>query len=100
MITQWWAVLASYAAFAAALSAFLSVDSAMVAQLLTGYRHRAFALGLMNLTNTLPAIIVPGLTIAIGFYGPSKENLVMMLLFAAIMAAFAALAVSLIRSIR
>ena len=56
-------VLAAYVIFHVGLTAFLSVDSALVAQLLAHSRRRGELLGLMNLTNTLPAIIVPAIAI-------------------------------------
>ncbi|MBB3763595.1 MFS transporter [Sphingomicrobium lutaoense] len=57
--SHWGVILAAYALFTACLTAFLSVDSALVAQMLAGHRRRGTYLGLMNLTNTLPAIIAP-----------------------------------------
>nr|MCU0729369.1 MFS transporter [Sphingopyxis sp.] len=48
-----------YALFAFGLAGFLTVDGAMVAQLVGNAPNRAVALGVMNLTNTLSSVLVP-----------------------------------------
>lgn len=48
-----------YAVFAFGLAGFLTVDGAMVAQLVAPLPGRAAALGVMNLTNTLSAVLIP-----------------------------------------
>lgn len=65
-LDDWRAIVIAYALFVASLTAFLSIDSAMVAQLVGREPRRGALLGVMNLTNTLPAIIAPGLTLAYG----------------------------------
>ena len=45
------------------LSAYLSVDTALIAQLTGHHPRRGAILGAMNLTNTLPAVLAPLLTI-------------------------------------
>lgn len=45
------------------LSAFLSVDTALVAQLVGGSSRRGLLLGLMNLSNTLPSVIAPSIAL-------------------------------------
>lgn len=45
------------------LSAFLSVDTAMVAQLVGASSRRGLWLGVMNLSNTLPSIIAPSIAL-------------------------------------
>lgn len=97
---DWRLVLGGYALFTASLTAFLSVDSAMIAQLLAGHARRGTMLGLMNLTNTLPAVIAPAgaLLLASAQFGAS--TLAMLLQAAAVGAAIAAMAIGLIRSIR
>ena len=57
------ALIGAYVLFHAGLTAFLSVDSAMVTQLIGDSPRRGELLGFMNLTNTLPAIIVPSITL-------------------------------------
>lgn len=49
----------AYGLFQIGLAAFLSIDTALVAQLLGQHRRRGLLLGVMNLSNTLPAIIAP-----------------------------------------
>lgn len=56
-------LLAGYVIFQVGLSTFLSIDTALVAQLVSGNRNRGALLGVMNLTNTLPSIIAPGLAL-------------------------------------
>lgn len=55
---------AGFIAFHLGLAAFLAVDSAMVAQLVASSPRRGTWLGVMNLTNTVPAIVVPALALA------------------------------------
>lgn len=57
---------AGFGLFAAGLAGFLTIDGALVAQLVGRAPNRAFLLGVLNLTNTIPAIAVPALTIAVG----------------------------------
>ncbi len=59
----WPVVVTGFILFHVGLIAFLSVDSAMVTQLLASHERRGELLGFMNLTNTLPAIVVPALTL-------------------------------------
>lgn len=60
---QWPVVVIAYILFHVGLTAFLSVDLAMVTQLLSRSERRGELLGVMNLTNTLPSILVPALTL-------------------------------------
>lgn len=55
--------VAGFILFHVGLTAFLAVDSAMVTQLLATHERRGELLGFMNLTNTVPAILVPALTL-------------------------------------
>ncbi len=61
-----WQVDTGFALFAAGLAGFLTIDGALVAQLVGRAPNRAFLLGVLNLTNTVPGIAVPALTIAVG----------------------------------
>lgn len=63
---SWVGIAGGYAAFAMGLSAFLTIDSAIIAQILGSQSMRAFKLGIMNLTNTLPTILVPGALLLVG----------------------------------
>ena len=63
----WWTMAVAYMAFNVGLTGFIAVDSALVAQLLAGNPRRGALLGVMNATNTLPAILAPAITLlAIG----------------------------------
>ena len=51
--------------FQLGLAAYLSVDTAFVAQLIGHHPRRGAILGVVNLTNTLPAILAPSLTLGL-----------------------------------
>ena len=55
-----------FALFSVGLAAFLTIDGALVAQLVGRSPNRALLLGLLNLTNTLSGVIIPAMTIAMG----------------------------------
>ena len=96
---DWVIVIIAYALFTAALTAFLSVDSAMVAQLVADRPRRGALLGLMNLTNTLPAVIAPvaALTLSGGMAG--GDSLRGLLAVAGLASALAGVFIARIRSI-
>lgn len=73
ILDDWRLIVIAYSLFVAALTAFLSIDSAMVAQMLGGEPRRGAMLGLMNLTNTLPSIAAPALTLTYGRLGLSSN---------------------------
>ena len=56
---DWAAAAIGYVFFAAGLGVFLTIDVALVAQILPSAERRGRHLGLMNAANTLPAIIGP-----------------------------------------
>jgi MFS family permease len=62
----WPLLVMSFMFFHVGLTSFLAVDAAMVSQLLGDNPRRGEMLGYMNLTNTLPSIVVPflGLTVS------------------------------------
>jgi hypothetical protein len=60
-----WVLLAGYGLFQVALIAYLALDTALVAQLLGGSARPGEMLGLFNLANTLPSILVPTLVLAL-----------------------------------
>lgn len=63
LMPSWPLIVAGYAIFSAGLAAFLALDSALIAQMLGANPARGRWLGIMNLTNTLPAIVTPMLTL-------------------------------------
>lgn len=66
------------------MSVFLGIHSALAMQLLPSPRHRGRDLGILNLTNTLPAIVAPLLAFylapEIGGFGPLLVTLVLVTL--------------------
>jgi predicted MFS family arabinose efflux permease len=57
--------VAAYVCFGLATTVFLSLHSGQTLRVLPSRRHRGRDLGLFNLTNTIPSLIMPWLTIAI-----------------------------------
>jgi MFS family permease len=77
----WPVALAGYILFIAALTTFLTVDAALVAQLVAKSGNRARLLGIMNLTNTVPTILVSAMAyfLAAGhFDGAGLRNLMVL----------------------
>jgi MFS family permease len=58
---QWAPAALGYVLFACGASLFLALQGAYAMQLLVKPRHRGRDMGLLNLTNTVPALIAPGL---------------------------------------
>lgn len=92
--------LIAYALFQVGLAAFLSVDTALVAQLVAPDPHRGALLGVMNLTNTLPAIFAPLLTLLTFRPEQMGETLGLLFFASAMLALVAGLAVRFIRSVK
>lgn len=61
--SHWLWLAVGYALFTIGLTAFLTIDGAMITQIVGRGGWRGTRLGIVNLTNTLPAIIVPALSI-------------------------------------
>ncbi|WP_353227747.1 MFS transporter [Novosphingobium sp.] len=68
-----WLMLAGYGLFQVGLIAYLALDAALVAQALHNHPRPGEMLGYMNLANTLPSIVVPGLVLAVA--GATAESL-------------------------
>ena len=96
-LEDWRAIVTAYATFVAALTAFLSIDAAMVAQMLGSEPRRGALLGLMNLTNTLPSVIAPALTLAYGGLMLSSDLFEALLLTTTAAAAIAAVLIAMVR---
>jgi MFS family permease len=79
--------------FQMGLAAYLSVDIALVAQLIGHHARRGAILGVMNLTNTLPAILVPTLTLQMQSATNSTPPLATIYLYCAIGLLISAIAV-------
>lgn len=68
-----WAGIGGYFVFGIAAAVFLALHASQTLRVLTQPRHRGRDLGIFNLTNTVPSMIMPGLTLALvphfGFKG-------------------------------
>lgn len=87
----------SYALFAVGLAGFLTLDGALIAQLVRPSSNRAAALGFLNLTNTLSAVIVPALALTADAGAAMPTDRVLM--GAALAATTAAILSAMIRTI-
>ena len=96
----WPFFLAAYAIFQLALSAFLAIDSALVAQLVGGNPRRGALLGVMNLANTFPAVLAPAVAVASLGTTLVQERLGMYFSASAAAAACAAVVILFIRRVR
>lgn len=75
--------MAAYALFGIAAAVFLALHSSQTLRVLPQPRNRGRDLGLFNLTNTAPSLIMPGLTLAlIPLFGFDALFLVLALLLA------------------
>ena len=62
---DWTSALIGYTLFMTGLGSFLTIDVALVAQILPSERHRGRDLGVMNAANTLPAVLGPVVAYAV-----------------------------------
>lgn len=96
----WPLTVLAYGCFAAGLAGFLAIDSALVAQLVAATTRRATLLGVMNLTNTLPAIVAPAVALAVSGAQGEAVRMIFVLQAAAVGALVAAVCASRIRTLR
>ncbi|WP_423602224.1 MFS transporter [Sphingomonas sp. MS122] len=75
---SWWSAAIAFALYAMGSAVFLSLHSGFAMQLLPDPRHRGRDLGLINLTNTLPALA--GLALTWALATPTDFSLVMLAL--------------------
>lgn len=80
---------AGYILLQAALAAYLSVDTALFAQLVSGHPRRGLLLGAMNLSNTLPSVIVPAIAL-IAFGGNGTASILVAMFWGFALAALGA----------
>lgn len=100
LVHDWLWVMFGYGVFAAGLSGFLSLDSALVAQLVVHQRRPATLLGVMNLTNTLPAVIAPMFALMAHDGERASQNILLLLFAASCAAILAGYCILTIRSVR
>jgi MFS family permease len=77
---SWGVAAIGHAMAMSGLSVFLAIHSAMAMQLLPNPEHRGRDLGILNLTNTLPAMVAPLLALALA---PEKTGYTIWLLILA-----------------
>jgi predicted MFS family arabinose efflux permease len=77
---SWGVAAAGHALALSGLSVFLAIHSAIAMQLLPNPGHRGRDLGILNLTNTLPAMVAPLLALALA---PEKTGYMIWLLILA-----------------
>ncbi len=68
----WPGPLVGYSLYGIGFGLYTTVDAALVAQVLPSRRDTARDLGVMNLTNTLPAVLAP--LLALVALGPDRQN--------------------------
>lgn len=95
---SWPSIASGYAIFAVGLTGFLTIDGAVVAELVGREGNRGAQLGVMNLTNTLPALVVPLLALLLDRTGLDVTVWLFLCLSAG--AVLTALLVSMMRTIR
>ena len=89
--------IAGYVIFAIAAAIFLSLHASQTLRVLPAPEHRARDLGLFNLTNTLPAMVMPWLTVMLV---PGFGYSALFVLFAALSLASAGLLASFARPVK
>lgn len=76
--------LAGYASFSMGLGAFLTIDLALVAQMLPSPQHRGRDLGFMNAANTLPAVLGPLIALVVFRYTEGAFTMLFLVLLLAL----------------
>nr|WP_314433201.1 MFS transporter [uncultured Brevundimonas sp.] len=95
---EWPGPLLGYALYGLGFGLYTTVDTALVAQILPSRRHTARDLGVMNLTNTLPAVLAP--VLAIAALGTSRADWPMLMMTCAGIALLGGLAIKGVRRAR
>lgn len=95
---KWPGPLLGYVLYGVGFGLYTTVDTAFVAQILPSRRHTARDLGVMNLTNTLPAILAP--VLAIATLGADRANWAVLMSTCAGIALLGGLAVIGVRRVR
>ncbi len=95
---SWPGPLVGYALYGVGFGLYTTVDAALVAQVLPSRKDTARDLGIMNLTNTLPAVLAPPL--ALIALGPDRQAWPYLMGAAAAIAVLGGLAVLGVRRVR
>ncbi len=80
----WAAALCGYTLFVSGLSSFLTIDVALVAQILPSDQHRGRDLGIMNAANTFPALLAPTLALTVLHRSHDGYSILFLLLLVAL----------------
>ncbi len=94
----WPGPLIGYGLYGIGFGLYTTVDAALVAQVLPSRQNTARDLGIMNLTNTLPAVLAP--VVALAALGPERQAWPLLMMTAAGLAVLGGLAVFGVRRVR
>lgn len=94
----WPGPLIGYGLYGIGFGLYTTVDAALVAQVLPSRQDTARDLGIMNLTNTLPAVLAP--IVALIALGPERQSWPQLMMTAAVLAVLGGLAVLGVRRVR
>lgn len=94
----WPGPLIGYGLYGIGFGLYTTVDAALVAQVLPSRQDTARDLGIMNLTNTLPAILAP--VVALIALGPDRQSWPQLMVTAAVLAMLGGFAVLGVRRVR
>lgn len=95
---EWPGPLVGYCLYGVGFGLYTTVDAALVAQVLPSRRHSARDLGVMNLTNTFPAILAPALVLVA--LGPERGEWPRLMTIVAAIAVIGGLMVLGVRKVR
>ena len=95
---EWPGPLVGYVLYGLGFGIYTTVDTALVAQILPTRQNTARDLGVMNLTNTLPAILAP--VLAIVALGPTRADWSVLMIAAAVIAVLGGVIVYAVRHTR
>lgn len=94
----WPGPLIGYSLYGVGFGLYTTVDAALVAQVLPSRRDAARDLGIMNLTNTLPTVLAPGLVLLT--LGPDRQSWPQLMSVVAAIALLGGVAVLGVRRVR
>lgn len=94
----WPGPLIGYGLYGIGFGLYTTVDAALVAQVLPSRQDTARDLGIMNLTNTLPAVLAP--VVALVALGPERQAWPQLMATAAVLALLGGIAVLGVRRVR
>lgn len=84
LLPQWGPAAIGYVLFATGVGLFLALQGAYAMQLLITPQHRGRDMGVLNLTNTIPALIAPSLAFALAGEGDFQSLLMVLTALAGI----------------